>query len=207
MIDEKVIKENYERFMSIIGEDDRSEHLIKMYEDFGNQLVEAPASCYTHWHNAYLGGYLDHVLHVHDLAIKLAKVYMDSGGRVEFTPQELKFAALHHDLGKLGEPGEPYYIEEDSEWHRNKLNRKFKHNNIQYMGVTDRALYLLQQYDVKVTQNEYVAIKLSDGMYDEGNKSYLKNSMYPYPLKDNLYMIIHQADYMATNIERERTRF
>lgn len=206
MIDVKVIEKNYDRFMEIIDKDDRADLLKKMYDVYGHELVEAPASTYRHWHNAFVGGYLDHVLRVHDAAIQQAKMFKELGGTIGFTVQELRFAALHHDLGKLGGPNEPYYVEEDSDWHRNKLGRLYKHNEIQYMSVTDRALFMLQKFDIKVTQNEFLAIKLSDGLYDRGNESYLKNNMYPYPMRTNLPYIIHMADYMATNVERDKTR-
>ena len=129
-------------------------------------------------------------------------------GNLDFTSQELRFATLHHDLGKLGDPGEPYYVEQDSEWHRKTLGQNYKHNNtIQYMSVTDRAHYLLQLYDITITKNEWLGIHLSDGMYDESNKSYLMNKMYPYPMKTNISYIVHVSDYLATAIERDKTRF
>ncbi len=206
MVNESVIVENYERFMEIIGQDDRSEQLEAMYSDFGNELAEAPASGYRHYHNAFLGGYLDHVLRVHDMSIQQAKLLKEFGGELNFTAQELKFAALHHDLGKLGEPGSPYYIVEDSDWHRTKLGRLYKHNEMQYMSVTDRALFLLQHYGVTVTRNEWLAISLSDGMYDKANAAYLKNNMYPYPMRTNLPYVIHVADYLATAVERDKSR-
>lgn len=205
-MDAKVIEANYNRFMEIIGKDERSGQLEKMYEEFGNELIEAPASSFRHFHNAFVGGYIDHVLRVHDIAIQQAKLYNQNGGQLNFTPQELVFAAIHHDLGKLGYVGDPYYLEEDSDWHRKNLGRLFKYNEIQYMSVTDRALYMLQKFGVEVTRNEWIAIKLSDGMYDDSNKAYLKNNMYPYPMKTNLPYIIHMADFMATNIERDSAR-
>jgi hypothetical protein len=127
-------------------------------------------------------------------------------GDINFTKQELVFAALHHDLGKLGFPGEPYYLEQDSDWHR-KRGELYKYNdNIQYMKVTDRALFMLQQYNVPVTLNETLAIKLSDGVYDEGNRAYLMNHT-PYPMKTNLMYIVHWADHIACTVERDKSRF
>ena len=37
--------------------------------------------------------------------------------KVDFTDEELIFCALHHDLGKLGTKGKPFYIANPSEWH------------------------------------------------------------------------------------------
>ncbi len=138
----------------------------------------------------------------------MTKMFHNFEGNLDFTSQELRFATLHHDLGKLGDPGEPYYMEQDSEWHRKTLGQNYKHNNtIQYMSVTDRAHYLLQLYDVPITKNEWLGIHLSDGMYEDSNKSYLMNNMYPYPMKTNIAYIVHVSDYLATAIERDKTRF
>ena len=207
-LDENKIKEDYDRFMSLIEEDPRSENLKRMYEDLDQELAEAPAAAVQHHHNAFPGGYLDHVLRVHDISLEMTKTFHAFEGELNFTSQELQFATLHHDLGKLGEPGEPYYVEQDSDWHRKTLGQNYKYNNtIQYMSVTDRAHYMLQQYDIKITKNEWLGIHLSDGMYDESNKSYLKNNMYPYPMKTNIPYIVHVSDYLAMVIEKDKGKF
>ena len=207
-LNEDVTTENYDKFMKLIETDERSENLKKMYDDLGTELALAPASAVQWYHNAFPGGYLDHILRVHDLSIQVAKLYKDNGGTLEFTPQELRFATLHHDLGKLGEPGEPYYLEQDSDWHRKNQGKNYKYNgNDQYMRVTDRALFMLQKYGVTVTRNEWLGIQLSDGMYDDANGAYLMNTMHPYPFKTNLPHIVHTADYLATQIEKANSKF
>ena len=207
-LDENKIKEDYDRFMSLIEEDPRSENLKRMYEDLEQELAEAPAAAVQHHHNAFPGGYLDHVLRVYDISVEMTKTFHAFEGELNFTSQELQFATLHHDLGKLGEPGEPYYVEQDSDWHRKTLGQNYKYNNtIQYMSVTDRAHYMLQQYDIKITKNEWLGIHLSDGMYEESNKSYLMNRMYPYPMKTNISYIVHVSDYLAMVIEKDKGKF
>jgi len=207
-LDENKIKEDYDRFMSLIEEDPRSENLKRMYEDLDQELAAAPAAAVQHHHNAFPGGYLDHVLRVYDISVEMTKTFHAFEGELNFTSQELQFATLHHDLGKLGEPGEPYYVEQDSDWHRKTLGQNYKYNNtIQYMSVTDRAHYMLQQYDIKITKNEWLGIHLSDGMYEESNKSYLMNRMYPYPMKTNIPYIVHVSDYLAMVIEKDKGKF
>ena len=207
-LDENKIKEDYDRFMSLIEEDPRSENLKRMYEDLDQELAEAPAAAVQHHHNAFPGGYLDHVLRVYDISVEMTKTFHAFEGELNFTSQELQFATLHHDLGKLGELGEPYYVEQDSDWHRKTLGQNYKYNNtIQYMSVTDRAHYMLQQYDIKITKNEWLGIHLSDGMYEESNKSYLMNRMYPYPMKTNIPYIVHVSDYLAMVIEKDKGKF
>ena len=56
------------------------------------------------------------------------------------------------------------------------------------MSVTDRSLYVLQKYKVPVSTSVWKAIKLSDGMFEDGNASYYKR---PSDSQDILYYIIH----------------
>ena len=112
------------------------------------------------------------------------------------------FAALHHDLGKVGDLEHDYYVQQDSDWHRKNQGLIYKHNpNLEYMTVTDRALYLLQHFNVKLTNNEYIGLRLTDGMYEEANKSYYVSYSPGRSLKTNIAFILHQADMMATKIE------
>jgi hypothetical protein len=207
MVTEEKLEELYEQFMGYVKADSRSEKLMAMYADFNKELSTAPASSRLHFHNAFPGGYLDHCVRVVEIALQQAALYMKSGGNVDFTKQELVFAALNHDLGKLGSPDEgPYYLEQDSDWHR-KRGELYKHNdNMQYMKVVDRALFLLQKYGIETTQKEWLAIKLSDGMYNEAAKAYLTNHI-PYSMKTSLPYIIHWADHMASQVEKDSSRF
>jgi hypothetical protein len=51
--------------------------------------------------------------------------------------------------------------------------------------------------------NEMIGIKLTDGMYDEGNIQYLKAYAPEKKLKTNMPHILHQADMATTRIEYE----
>jgi hypothetical protein len=207
MVTEEQIKKQYEKFMEFVKADSRADQLLKMYEDFGNELLIAPASGRTYYHNAFPGGFIDHTVRVVETALQLSAVYKNIGGDVDYTRQEVVFAALHHDLGKLGNPAEgPHYVDQDSDWHR-KRGSMYKHNEtIQYMKVPDRALYLLQKYGIEITQKEWLGIKLSDGLYDEGTKGYFINFV-PYGMKTNLPRIIHWADHMSSQSENDNSRF
>lgn len=206
IIDEAKIVADYERFMELITADSRSEQLLPMYEDLKSELISAPASGKVHFHNAFPGGYLDHVLRVAETALKVAALYRETGGEINFTKEELIFAALHHDLGKLGDPSEgPYYVTQESDWHRKRGEFFTQNDDIQYFKAPERGLFLLQRYDVSITRNEWLAIKLSDGIYDDGNKSYYINYA-PYAMKTNLPYIIHWADHLSSRVENDKSR-
>ena len=118
---------------------ERKEKLLEMYKYFEDRMSIAPASGKAHYHNAMVGGYVEHVLHVVDCALKIKKLWEEDGATINFTDEELIFAGMHHDLGKVGDLEEDYYIPQDSEWHRKNQGSIFKHNpKLQYMSVTDR---------------------------------------------------------------------
>jgi hypothetical protein len=204
---EEKIQADYAKFMEYINSDERAEKLNVMYSHLQDELLTAPASGKTHFHNAFPGGYLDHILRVTETALKVAALYKQIDGTINFTKQELIFAALHHDLGKLGHPDEgPYYVEQDSDWHRKRGELYRQNDNLQYFKAPERGLFLLQKFGIEITQNEWLAIKLSDGIYDEGNKSYLINFA-PYAMKTNLPYIIHWADHISSRVENDASRF
>lgn len=196
------------RITSIFGESTkRTKALLKFYKAYEEPVKFAPASGKLNYHNAFIGGYLDHILRVDDLAHEQADLMEKHGGVTGCTREELSFAALHHDLGKLGMPGVPYYQIQDDDWWQKKKLEVFTHNdNIQYMKVSDITLYLLQEYGITYTQNEMLGMKLADGLYEDSNEAYLKSRSGNFPMRTNIGLIIHWADHMASRIEHDRIR-
>ena len=181
---------------------DRLINLNKMYDYFEDRMCMAPASGKEHYHYAHVGGYVEHVLHIIDYAQQIKGTWEKNGATINFTDEELIFAAMHHDLGKVGDLEEDYYIPQDSDWHRKNQGSIFKHNpKIEYMTVTDRALWLLQHFGVSMTQNEFIGLRLTDGMYEEANKSYYVSYIPERQLRSNIAYILHQADMLATHVE------
>lgn len=206
MLTEQEIQERYTQFIDLLRSDDRFDMLMGMYSVLHDELLAAPASGRVYYHNCFPGGFLDHSVRVAETSLKVTTLYKAMGGVVDFTKQELIFSALHHDLGKLGTEDGPYYVEQDSDWHR-KRGELYKNNDtIQYFRAPERGLMMLQKYGVAVTEKEWLAIKLSDGMYDESNKSYLMNYA-PYSMKTNLPNIIHWADHMSSRVEKDKVQF
>jgi hypothetical protein len=72
------------------------------------------------------------------------------------------------------------------------------------MTVTDRAIFLLNHFGVKYSEWEYIGLRLTDGLYEEANKNYLKTYIPDWQLKSNIAYILHQADLMATHIEYDQ---
>ena len=199
------IQHNWDNLLQLIEVNfsgERLDGLFKMYEYFGERMAVAPASGKEHFHNCHAGGYVEHVIHVTTSALQIKELWEKNGATIDFTEEELVFCALHHDLGKIGDLAEDYYVPNDSEWHRKNQGLVYKHNgNLQYMTVTDRALFLLQHFGISMSENEYIGLKLTDGLYEESNKSYYIGYSPDRALKTNIAYILHQADMMATHIE------
>ena len=202
------LQANWDRLMKAIDvyiEGDRKDKLKAMYEDLQEQIIFLPASGKPHYHNAFVGGYVEHVLRVLELAIKTKKFWEASGAHINFTDEELAFAAINHDLGKVGDTGKAGYIEQTDKWRRDKLQEYFTPNKeLPFMLMQDRSLYLLQKYGVSMTENEYMAIRLHDGIYDDANKAYFISHNPDSKFRSNIVNILHQADFMASKIEYDR---
>ena len=205
------IQENWNKLIQLIKDtfsedypDNRREKLLKMYHHFEDRMTVAPASGKEHYHNAHVGGYVEHVLHVIDCAVQIKELWVKNNATINFTDEELIFAAMHHDLGKVGDMDKDYYVPQDSEWHRKNRGEIFTHNGeLSYMTVTDRAIFLLGQFQIPMSENEYIGLRLTDGLYEEANKNYYISWNPDWGLKSNIAYILHQADSMATHIEAD----
>lgn len=201
----KIFIHNIEKYIS----KPRSEKLIKFYENIEEVAALAPASSNESYHSCYPGGYVVHVNKVLDAALEIDNLWKKFGATVNHTTEELAFACINHDLGKLGiSKDDPYYVKNESEWHVKNQGKIYVYNEkIPYMPVPDRSLFLLQRQGIELSLNETLAIKLHDGMYDKANENYLV-TFYP-TTKPRTYLIhlIHQADMMASRIEFEQWFF
>jgi len=203
------LEQGYNQFIKILNKyftGERLEKLLFMYSEneLGGNLTLSPASGNKGFHNAYDGGYIDHIFNVCKNAIKVKDLFVSAGGKIDFTDEELIFAALHHDLGKLGIKGELHYIPNDSKWHVENRGEFYKRNeNITFMTITDRTFYTLNHYGIQYNEKEYFGIKLTDGMFDEDNEKYYKTFDLSKSLKYTIQYVLHWADYMSTIVERQ----
>lgn len=205
------IQTNYKKFFERIDKmfPDRAAGLKEMYAALGEErLMFSPASSIDYYHNAIPGGYVDHVLRVMDFALLEYKHYESMGMDVTgFTVQELMFAAMNHDLGKLGfvGDGKDGYIYNTSEWHRKNQGKIYDSNdNIPFTLTPDRSLFLLQSFRIPMSWNEYLGIRIHDGVYDDSNKAYYLTKQLKSKLRNTMPQILHNADLAAARFEFER---
>jgi hypothetical protein len=186
------IAENFEKyrgFMEKLG--DRSDAALALVDGLGERLALCPASSRKEYHHAIPGGLVDHSLRVLSNALKLVKAF-----GWDVPKDSLIIGCLLHDLGKVGDHEQDYYIPQTDGWRVEKMGEIYKHNrDMQYMTVPDRGVWLCQHYGLRLTQPEFMAILLNDGQYADENA--------PYKMKEPLLVdIVHIADYISTKQEK-----
>lgn len=181
----------FQKFCQNISDESRRDKILKMLESIGDELVITPASAKRDFHNAFAGGLVDHSLRVLRNAVKYSKAM-----NLNIERDSVIIAALFHDLGKIGDGTQPYYVKQTDKWREEKLGEVYTHNHkLTHMSVGLRSLYVLSSHNVILTQPEWLAIYLNDGWVLQENK--------PYCLKEPaLVHVIQTADYFSTLQEK-----
>jgi len=203
------IQHNWMRLLGFIEDhisEPRKTKLMEFYEKYSERLMLMPAAHKKEYHNAFPGGYVEHVNRVITCALHLHDLWGMMGADLStYTKEELVFSALNHDLGKMGSEEEESYIPQTDNWRKEKLGEDYMFNTkVPFASVPDRGLFLLQSHDIQYTFNEMITIQTHDGLYDEANKKYLMSYLPEQKPRTSLPFIVHQADLMAARIEFER---
>jgi hypothetical protein len=192
--------ENFDKLTTIISSEftgDRKDKLLNLHMSWFDRIATAPASTKTAYFNAFPGGYVLHVLGVCKAAALMYDVWTQMQGTLDFTWEELAFVAITHDLGKIGSETEDLYIECTEDWMLRKGIKYVLNPKLQYMKASDRSLMTLSNEGIRMTDKEYLAIKLVDGLYEDSNKAYFMAYNEDYELKTMLPHILHQADLIS----------
>ena len=198
------IQSNYQKHLKIVETyiGDRKEQVLSMIKHMEDTYVLAPASGKTWYHNAFPGGYVDHVNRVVEYAVKQSRLYQEMGGTVDYTEEELVFAALFHDLGKMGDGDRPNYIAQTDKWRQDKLSEMYTYNpDLDFMLIPDRSLFILQKFGIKVSQKEFLGIRLHDGVFDKANEAYFFSNIESSRQKTSIVSVLHSADFLASKVE------
>ena len=198
------IQANYQKHLKIIDNyiGDRKDSIKSMINHMEETYVMAPASGRKWYHNAFAGGYVDHVNRVVHYAVEQHRLYQKMGGTTDYTEEELVFAALFHDLGKLGDGDEPNYLPQTDKWRQDKLSEMYQYNpDLDFMLIPDRSIFILQKFGIKMTQKEFLGIRLHDGVFDKANEAYFFSNVESSRQKTSIISVLHTADFLASKVE------
>jgi len=208
ILNEEQLLENWQQFLGYIKQyitGDRKQRLLEFYNKYEERFILLPASHKPQYHNCFPGGYIEHVNRVVSASLEIDSVWRKFDVKSTYTTEEVVFSALNHDLGKFGTFEYEAVLPNPSDWHVKNRGEIYTFNTqMDYMTVPDRGLWLLSQLGIEVSKNEWLAIKLHDGLYDESNKPYLLSWGPETKLRTSLPFIIHQADLLAARVEFER---
>jgi len=204
MLEAEQISKNYEKHLKIIDTyiGDRKDSILAMLKHMEETYIMAPASGKTWYHNAFAGGYVDHVNRVVQYAVEQSRLYEKMGGTLDYTEEQLVFSALFHDLGKMGDGDRPNYIPQTDKWRQDKLSEMYTYNpDLDFMLIPDRSLFILQKFGVKVDQKEFLGIRCHDGVFDKANEAYFFSNVESSRQKTALISVLHSADFLASKVE------
>ena len=166
--------------------------LNELLDNLGQRLVTCPASPRTEQYGCYPGGLIEHALETTGLMRTLTDAY---GFSVQVA--SILRVGLLHEIGKIGDTELDYLVDQDSDWHREKLGQLYKFNeDLPKMSVSHRTLYLLQHFNVKLSRDEWVAIQLAGGSHFEENRFYVGH-------EPSLALLLQQAKQAV--IHRSKT--
>jgi len=164
------IQQNWETFDKLCRR--LSDHnLNNLLDSLGERIVMCPASTRLSMGSCYPGGLVQNALGVTATMRKLNDS-LDLGVDVS----SILKVGLLHQIGKLGDLNGEYYLEQESDWHRERLGEMYKYNeDIQKMSISHRTLFLLQHFGVSLSQEEWIAIQVASGSHFEENRFYVNS--------------------------------
>ena len=115
----------------------------------------------------YPGGLVDFSFQVAIRGKKLASQF-------NVNPKSIVKVALLHELGKIGSLFDGVlYLDQESDWHREKLGQYYKYNpECPKMNIGHRTLWMLNELGIKLTRDEFVAVLTSQGLHLQENSFY-----------------------------------
>jgi hypothetical protein len=168
-------KESFERFITLLENE--------------TTWLTSPAS--TRYHLAEERGLLKHSVGVAETLLKFREFLAPT-----ISEESCIIVGLFHDVGKLGVPGQPYYLPNENAWMVKNKGICYKTNpDVVTMGLAVRSLYLILQY-IPLLDAEAQAITYHDGQYIDDNKIVAHK-------EEPLTLLLHWADYWTAHIYEE----
>ncbi len=186
-LDIETIEKNWKTYEKLVGRLS-DENTNTMISAMGERMCLAPASTHLDRPGCYRGGLVQSALMITAKMRKLNEIY-----ELNIPTESIIKVGLFHDLGKVGDLEDDLFLEQDSSWHREKLGQMFKYNeDVEKMSISHRTLWILQNFGIKLTREEWVAIQLAQGSHFEENRFYVGS-------EPSLAIIIQQSKSIVSH--------
>lgn len=155
---------SYEQLLALITERRQEVEGFERFLREETSWLTSPAS--TRFHLAEEGGLVKHSLNVANTLLRLREALAP-----DIPVESCVIVALYHDAGKVGMPGQPFYVPNPSEWHVNNRGIQYAVNtDLVHLDVATRSLFLVARH-IPLTDIEAQAIRYHDGQYIDENQS------------------------------------
>lgn len=183
MNSEEIIIKNFELFQAQVAKLGSKGTLQSYVEDNAERIMLAPASTKLEYTCCHPGGLVEHSLRVLQTAAKLRQAY---GLMEQVSKESVILCSLFHDIGKVGSDNKDYYVEQRSDWHRDKLGQYYTvAERFQHIAVSQLSLFILSQQKVELDINEWYAMSVV------GNKNLRED--YPTQKEPWISIVLSQA--------------
>ena len=165
---EDSIINRYEALKMLVVERQKQFDTLMAFMEDETTWMTSPAS--TKYHLCIEGGLLEHSVNVAETMLKIRAVLAP-----EISEESCVIVSLIHDFGKVGMPGNPQYLKNETTENQHKSGPKpdppYRFNkDLTYLSVPVRSLYLASKH-VELTEQEVQAIVYHDGQYVDDNRS------------------------------------
>jgi len=171
MTDATQLQARYEKFSRLLTSTASDSELLAIQEllnALGERIVLAPGSLLETEPWSRPGGLIEYSMAVTQQMRTIAKAM-----GLSIAPYSIIRVGLLHSLGLIGDSTKDYFLPQDSDWHR-KQGRLYRYNEeLPKMPVAHRTLFLLQEFGVHLTIDEWVAIATAGGPSREENRFYV----------------------------------
>lgn len=164
MNQEQIIIKNFELFKTQVSKlGSKGGTILDYVGDNAERIMLAPASTKRDYTCCHPGGLVEHSLRVLQNAAKLRQIYNLTDS---VATSSIILCSLLHDIGKVGTESKEYYVDNASEWHRDKLGIYYNvAERFQHIPVSQLSLFTLSKNNVEIDIDEWYA------MFVVGNKS------------------------------------
>ncbi len=188
--------DEFNEYVDQLSNDNVKKKILKMLDKFGLQFYHCPASTSEDRHCCYPGGLVVHSLNVFSILLNLVnQIDSEVIGNEKITRDDCIICGLFHDLGKVGEPNIPYYVDNENQWWRSKGKLYETNKNLLFIDSAVRSITTLFRNGIELTQMQIQAILCHDGQYVEGNKEYQHK-------ETTFALLLHHADMLACHKEK-----
>ena len=163
-MDEQKLLEQYNKYVSLLGRVFDEKQIDELTNKLGERMLLCPTGLTT-----LTGGYPGSLIEFSLQVAQKAKEYAPSPDIVKSAVR----VALIHELGKVGDLSEELYVVQESDWHRDKLGQNYKYSeDCSRMNIAHRTLFLLQNFGITLSREEWLAVVTSQGLHLSENSFY-----------------------------------